>query len=114
MVQGLVQLLLFQALGEVASRFMLPLMPGPVLGLVLLVAYLMVSKSIPANMGLVAQGLLDNLGLLFVPAAVGVVLYLPLLQSNWLALSLVLCLSVMVTIGTTALVLKLLALRLEK
>jgi putative effector of murein hydrolase LrgA (UPF0299 family) len=109
MIQGLVQLLVFQALGEVASKFLLPFMPGPVLGLVFLLAFLMLSKRVPASMAAVAQGLLDNLGLLFVPAAVGVVLYLPLLQANWLALSLVLLLSVAITIGVSALVLKLLA-----
>jgi putative effector of murein hydrolase LrgA (UPF0299 family) len=108
MIQGLVQLLVFQALGEVASKFLLPFMPGPVLGLVFLLAFLILSKRVPTSMAAVAQGLLDNLGLLFVPAAVGVVLYLPLLQANWLALSLVLLLSVAITIGVSALVLKLL------
>ena len=36
MIQGLVQLFIFQALGELVSKFALPFIPGPVLGLVLL------------------------------------------------------------------------------
>jgi holin-like protein len=113
MIQGLVQLLIFQALGEIASKFVLPFIPGPVLGLIFLLAFLILSKNIPSSMTSVSQALLDNLGVLFVPAAVGVVLYLPLLQANWVALSLVLCFSVCVTIGMTALVLKWLTHRLE-
>ena len=38
MIQGLVQLFIFQALGELVSKFALPFIPGPVLGLVLLLA----------------------------------------------------------------------------
>ena len=40
MIAGLVQILLFQGLGEIVARFFLPLIPGPVIGLVLLVAWL--------------------------------------------------------------------------
>ena len=36
MIQGLVQLFIFQALGELVSKFALPFIPGPVVGLVLL------------------------------------------------------------------------------
>lgn len=34
-IEGLVGILLFQGLGELVSRFLLPLGPGPVIGLVL-------------------------------------------------------------------------------
>ena len=33
MISGLVQILLFQGLGELAAHFFLPLIPGPVVGL---------------------------------------------------------------------------------
>ena len=39
MIPGLVQLFVFQALGELLSKFVLPFIPGPVLGLVLLLLY---------------------------------------------------------------------------
>ncbi|MFM7000575.1 MAG: CidA/LrgA family protein [Limnohabitans sp.] len=109
MIQGLVQLFIFQALGELLSRFALPFIPGPVLGLVLLLAFLSVRSHVPAAMDMVGSAILQHLGLLFIPASVGVVLYLPLLQANAWAMSAALVISVVATVVVTALVLKLLA-----
>jgi holin-like protein len=109
MIQGLVQLFLFQALGELLSKFALPFIPGPVLGLVLLLAFLALRGHVPASMDLVGSGILQHLGLLFIPASVGVVLYLPLLQANAWAITAALVLSVAATVAVTALVLKLFA-----
>lgn len=49
MIQGLVQLFIFQALGELVSKFALPFIPGPVLGLVLLLVYLSVRGHVPTS-----------------------------------------------------------------
>ena len=49
MIQGLVQLFIFQALGELLSKFALPFIPGPVLGLVLLLAFLALRGHVPAG-----------------------------------------------------------------
>lgn len=106
MIQGLVQLLLFQALGELVSKFALPFIPGPVLGLVLLLAFLALHGRVPKHIDLVGSTLLQHLGLLFIPASVGVVLYLPMLQANAWALSAVLVASVVATIAVTAGLLK--------
>jgi holin-like protein len=54
----------------------------------------------------VASVLLQHLGLLFVPAAVGVVMFLPQLREHGLALGAALVASVVLTIATAALVLK--------
>ena len=109
MIQGLVQIFLFQALGELLSKFALPFIPGPVLGLVLLLAFLGLRGHVPASMDLVGSGILQHLGLLFIPASVGVVLYLPVLQANAWAITAALVLSVVATVAVTALVLKLFA-----
>ncbi|MGV0959362.1 MAG: CidA/LrgA family protein [Limnohabitans sp.] len=109
MIQGLVQLFIFQALGELLSKFALPFIPGPVLGLVLLLAFLSVRGRVPAAMDMVGSAILQHLGLLFIPASVGVVLYLPLLQANAWAISAALVISVVATVAVAALVLKLLA-----
>ena len=106
MIQGLVRLFLFQALGESVSKFLLPFIPGPVIGLVLLLGFLMVRQQVPADIDLVGSSILSHLGLLFVPASVGVVLYLPQLRANALSLAATLMLSVLATIAATALVLK--------
>jgi holin-like protein len=108
MIQGLVQLFIFQALGELLSRFALPFIPGPVLGLVLLLVFLTLRGHVPAAMDLVGSSILQHLGLLFIPASVGVVLYLPVLRANAWAISAALLVSVVATVAVTALVLKLL------
>jgi len=109
MIKGLVQLFIFQALGELLSKFELPFMPGPVLGLVLLLAYLALRGHLPASIDLVGSGILQHLGLLFIPASVGVVLYLPILQTHAWAIAATLVVSVLATIAVTAGLLKLLS-----
>jgi len=109
MIKGLVQLFIFQALGELLSKFELPFMPGPVLGLVLLLAYLAIRGHLPASIDLVGSGILQHLGLLFIPASVGVVLYLPILQTHAWAIAATLVVSVLATIAVTAGLLKLLS-----
>ena len=108
MISGLVQILLFQGLGELASKFLLPLIPGPVIGLVLLLCFLALRKKISPGIELVAGALVQHLGLLFVPAAVGVVLFLPALRSHAVAVAAALLASVILTIAVGALVLRLL------
>jgi len=106
MISGLVQILLFQSLGELLSKFALPTLPGPVIGLVLLIIWLVLRKGINPELALVADGFSQYLGLLFVPAAVGVVLFLPQLQANALAIISALVGSVILTIATSALVVR--------
>ncbi len=106
MVSGLVQLFLWQALGELVSKFIIPSIPGPVLGLVLLVAYLFIKGEVNAPLGGVADTFRQHLGLLFVPASVGVILFLPDLQAHALSISLALVVSVILAIGVTAVLLK--------
>jgi putative effector of murein hydrolase LrgA (UPF0299 family) len=109
MIAGLVEILLFQGLGEIVSRFLLPLIPGPVIGLVLLLAWFHLRKGISPAVDAVAGALVHHLGLLFVPAAVGVVMFWPALQAHALAVSVALVTSVVLTIAVTALVLRLLS-----
>ena len=109
MLSGLVQILLFQSIGELVSKFLLPTLPGPVIGLVLLVLWLVLRKEINAELALVADGFSQYLGLLFVPAAVGVVLFVPQLQANALAIVSALVGSVILTIGSSALVVRFLS-----
>jgi holin-like protein len=106
MISGLVQLLLFQGLGELATHFFLPLIPGPVIGLVLLLGFLALRKRVNAPLDEVAGGFSRHFGLLFVPAAVGVVMFWPHLKAHAGAIAVALLVSVVLTIAVTALVLK--------
>lgn len=106
MISGLVQLFLWQGLGELLSKFFLPGIPGPVLGLLLLLAFLCLRKQVDSDLALVADSFRQHLGLLFIPASVGVLLFLPELQTHALAVGTALVVSVILTIAVTALVLK--------
>lgn len=106
MISGLVQLFLWQGLGELLSKFFLPGIPGPVLGLLLLLAFLCLKGQVNSDLGLVADSFRQHLGLLFVPASVGVLLFLPELQTHALAVGTALIVSVILTIAVTAIVLK--------
>jgi len=106
MISGLVQILLFQGLGELVAHFFLPLIPGPVVGLVLLIGFLALRKGVNASLDGVANTFSQHFGLLFVPAAVGVVMFWPHLKSHAVAIGAALLVSVVLTVAVTALVLK--------
>ena len=85
MVRALTTLVLCQFVGEVVARALgLPL-PGPVLGLLLLLAVLTVRGGPDAEMRTASGGLLRHLSLLFVPAGVGVITQLDALREDWAA-----------------------------
>jgi holin-like protein len=92
MINALTGLLVCQLVGELLARALELPVPGPVLGMVLLFAVLLLRHGedgvAPDSLNTVAGTLLNHLGLLFVPAGVGVVLYLPLLARDWLPISL--------------------------
>ena len=102
MIGGITTLLICQLAGELISRGLHLPVPGPVLGMLMLLIALLIRDRVsktagdaPAALGAVADALLGNLGLLFVPAGVGVVLYGPLLARNWAPIA------VAIFIGTT-------------
>ena len=102
MIGALTTLLLCQLIGEVLVRALHLPVPGPVLGMVLLFAALVLRRQpAPAELGATADALLGNLGLLFVPAGVGVVLYLPLLARDWAPISLAVVAGTLLAIAAT-------------
>ena len=111
MISGLVQILLWQGLGELASHFLLPIIPGPVLGLIFLLCFLMLKGRVNPSLALVSDAFSQHLGVLFIPAAVGVILFLPQLRAHAWAVMAALLVSVVLTIAVTALVLRLVSKR---
>ena len=109
MIQGFLYILLFQAVGELCSHFFLSTIPGPVIALVLMLLFLVWRRDVPSSVENISNMILPNLGLFFIPAAVGVVMYLPLLKTHAGAVLLALLLSVLATLAVTALILKIFA-----
>ena len=102
-----------QLAGElIVAALSLPV-PGPVAGMLLLLAGLLMRGSVPDELGAVGDFLLGNFSLLFVPAGVGVMLHTGLLGREWLPLSAALVVSTLLTIAVTALVLRALSRRAE-
>ena len=82
LLPGLLDVLLCWAAGEAVTALLDLPVPGPVVGLVLLLVLLRVQPE--PRSGPVADGLLRLLPLLFVPAGVGVVEHLDLLREELL------------------------------
>lgn len=106
MITALVILLGCQLVGEILVRLVGLPVPGPVVGAAMLAVWLLV-RGIPDVLPPVAHGILRNLSLLFVPAAVGVVQYGPLLASHGIALAVILLVSTALALTVTALVFRL-------
>ncbi len=110
MIASLSLILLCQLAGEALVRGIGAPMPGPVIGLMILLVLLLLRDRFavlargPLQGGGVestSRGLLANLSLLFVPAGVGVVQKLDLIVDHGIAFLGVLAISVMVTLLVT-------------
>ncbi len=86
MLRVLTLLLLCQLTGEIAARAASLPLPGPVIGMVLMLGWLAYNGGVDADTAKVAGGLLEHLSLLFVPAGVGVVLHLDVIAAEWPAI----------------------------
>ena len=105
MLQGLALLLLCQSAGEAAARLLHLPLPGPVLGMLALVA-LLSWPPLRAPAGQAADALLAHLSLLFVPVGVGVMTHLALISQYGARMGLALLLSTWIGLAVTALVLR--------
>lgn len=111
MIASLAVLLLAQLAGEAIARgFALPV-PGPVVGMALMLVFLALRDRRPGllpaplvdgTLEATGRGLLANLSLLFVPAGVGVFGRLDVLEAHGVALALILVVSTLAALVATA------------
>jgi holin-like protein len=110
MIASLSLILLCQLAGEVFVRALTLPMPGPVVGLLLLLVLLLARDRFKVlargplqqdGVENASRGLLAHLSLLFVPAGVGVVQKLDLVAEHGIAIMVVLAISVVVTLLVT-------------
>lgn len=101
MLRYLTVLLLCQLSGEIIVTALLLPIPGPVLGMLLLFLALVVRRRRSPGFEGFTRGLLQHLGLMFVPAGVGVILHLELLAEAWLPIGGALLFGTAITIVVT-------------
>ncbi|GGF56066.1 murein hydrolase transporter LrgA [Terasakiella brassicae] len=92
-------LCLLQLVGEVIVYVTDLPIPGPVVGMALLLAGLLINKGLPQGLDHAASGLLKYLALLFVPAGVGVTLHFNLIAREWLPITASLIIATLLTIA---------------
>lgn len=107
MLKALTVFLVFQLAGETLSRALMLPIPGPVMGMALLLAGLLIrarmtGRGAPDWMDRTADGILAHLSLLFVPAGVGLMQHLGRLQDEWLAIGAALVISTVLAIAVGA------------
>ena len=112
MLTAIFTILVLQLIGEVLQKYFDLAIPGPVIGLMLMLLTLMTMNSKKLNMLAplrtkiinTSEKLLRYLSLLFVPIGVGVVMHLQLLEMQLLRLLVVIVLRTMSTMIFTSLI----------
>jgi holin-like protein len=103
MIETLAALLMFQTIGEVASYTLRLPVPGPVIGMVLLLLFLKLRPRALATLRETSLGLLQHLSLLFVPAGVGVMVHWDRLAAKGVAIVVSIVASTVLALAATAL-----------
>ena len=106
MIHTFATLLVFQTLGEAFSHGLSLPIPGPVIGMVLLLCYLLLRKDAAQHMAPTANGLLRHMSILYVPAGVGVMVYGHRIAAEWLPIAVALIVSTISALVVTALVIR--------
>ena len=106
MLPALTLLLLMQLVGEVIVQCLALPVPGPVLGLLLLLGVLLWRGRLDESLRHTANTLLQHLSLFFVPAGVGVMVHAARVADEFLALAVALVASTLLSMAATALTLQ--------
>ena len=110
MLRSIFVIFFYQLLGEFIKKFFEIRIPGPVIGLILLLVTLIFLKkfkktainNLKADVINTSNYILSYLSLLFVPIGVGVVMHLSYLENNLFRVLIIVFISTILTIGGTA------------
>ena len=110
MLRSIFVIFFFQLLGEFFKKFFEMRIPGPVIGLILLLVTLIFLKkfkktaiiNLKADVINTSNYILSYLSLLFVPIGVGVVMHLSYLENNLFRVLIIVFISTILTIAGTA------------
>ena len=122
MLRAIFVIFFFQLLGETLKKFFEMRIPGPVIGLILLLITLIFLKrfkttaiaNLKNDVVNTSNYILGYLSLLFVPIGVGVVMHLSYLENNLFKVLLIVFISTILTIGLTAFLMEKINKRINK
>lgn len=86
MLKGIITLLIFQFIGECITTLFELLVPGPVIGMVLMLIFLMIRKSSFQSLDSAVFLHLRYLPLLFIPAAMGIITQVDIISKEFWAI----------------------------
>ncbi len=104
MIKGSFYILLFYFLGELLSKLIHGFIPGSVLGMVLLFLSLFFKLLKPENVRAVATTITKNMAVFFIPAAVGLMVYVELFSKSLVTIVFAIGGSTILTIITVAMI----------
>ncbi len=99
LLRGLFWLVLCQLLGTALNVLLLPMLPGPIIGMLLLFIMLLLRGRVDEPLQQAASSLLKYLPLLLVPPAVGVMAYAEAIVADFWAVVGALVLSLLLSLG---------------
>lgn len=114
MLKGLTILVLLQVMGVAINHCLLPALPGPIIGLLLLLLVLLVRRKVDEPLSLAANTLLQYLPLLLVVPATGIISSSHELLENLLPINIALVLSLVITVPFCGWMMQTLARRVER
>ena len=122
MLRAIFVIFFFQLLGEALNKFFEMRIPGPVIGLILLLITLIFLKrfkttavnKLKSDVLSTSNYILSYLSLLFVPIGVGVVMHLSYLENNLFKVLVIVFISTILTIGLTAFLMEKINKRINK
>jgi holin-like protein len=106
MIRGLFVLLLFQCLGELLKLATGAILPGGVIGLLLLLAALALRGAVPDWLGKTSAALIGQLALLLLPPSVGLFFLGAQLRGQWPAVAGAIVFGTIATLLCSALVMR--------
>ena len=114
LLRGLTWLVLFQLIGTAINHLLVPVLPGPIIGLLLMLGFLVWRGEVGEPLSLAAGSLLRYLPLLLVPPAVGVMVYAKDIVADFWAIVGALVLSLVVAMGFVGVLMQQMVKRKEK
>lgn len=114
MLKGLITLLVFQFLGECFVKLFELIVPGPVVGMLLLLIFLILRKNSFKSLDTAVFLHLRYLPLLFIPAAMGIVTQANIISKEFWAITISLLFGTIIALAFSAKFIDILTIRKEK